>query len=440
MAVKISRIFHAGYVFECDGVQIAFDPIFENPFSRNCYSYPAVQFDYSAIKALRFDAVFISHHHDDHCSFDSLKLLNRETPIYMFCVHEEMFSWIRELGFKKVYPLVLDGSANVGPFEVISRPALDVDIDSIFQVKVEGLNILNVVDSWIDEDTFKALKSEKPWDLVMWPFQTMRELEVLEPSKAEPSDRKLPPEWLEQILSLNPRNLIPSSCQFRMEEWSWYNHAFFPISYTDFAEQIGEILAETRIINLHPTTRIELSKNGIKDASAIPWAHLAEDKNRDYEYKPDLPPPQTSEIAKHFPKLNADQSNTVTSFCKKDLIAKFAEVGPSADIFFNKSRHWLLSVYSDTGAETQYNYRIDDDQMTLLDTKPAIIDWHTEVIAAKLYSALTTGESLTSLYLRVEKTADVEVIEDPLMRCLFNGEFGSYQKAQLERIKKEESL
>jgi putative membrane protein len=74
MTLKISRILHAGYVFECAGRRIVFDPIFENPFSRNCHAFPAVRFDLEQIRALPVDAVFISHFHDDHCSFESLDL------------------------------------------------------------------------------------------------------------------------------------------------------------------------------------------------------------------------------------------------------------------------------------------------------------------------------------------------------------------------------
>ena len=79
--LKISRILHAGYLFECSDVSIAFDPIFENPFSKNCYAYPNVQFNHEKIRNLRLDAVFISHYHDDHCSLESLVLLSKETPI-----------------------------------------------------------------------------------------------------------------------------------------------------------------------------------------------------------------------------------------------------------------------------------------------------------------------------------------------------------------------
>ncbi len=102
--LTISRILHAGYVFECGGTSIAFDPIVENPFSRNCYPFPDVRFDHAKIRALRFDAVFISHFHDDHCSLDSLDYLDRDTPIYLYCIFDELFDMIRALGFTTVTP------------------------------------------------------------------------------------------------------------------------------------------------------------------------------------------------------------------------------------------------------------------------------------------------------------------------------------------------
>ncbi|WP_413576165.1 MBL fold metallo-hydrolase [Bdellovibrio sp. HCB290] len=440
MAVKVSRIFHAGYVMECAGTRIAFDPLFESPFSRNCYAYPAVEFDHAAIRNLRLDAVFVSHYHDDHCSFDSLKLLDRTTPIYMFCIHDEMFSWIKELGFSQVYALKLNSSVRIGSFEVISHPALDIDVDSVFEVQVEGLKILNVVDSWLDTETYESLAAQRPWDLVMWPFQTMRELEVLEPTEAQPSDRKLPSEWVEQLQGLRPRTLIPSSCQFRMEDWSWYNHAFFPISYKDFTSQILKALPETKIVNLRPTTSILLTKSGVSEAESLPWVKLVGDPQADYQYQADLVPPTTAQIASHFPKLDSEGKKEVVRYCTHGLIEKFKEVGPSGDLYFNKPRTWQLLVFDQDGTSNEFIYEVNEDCLSPLTKADSAPEWSTEVIAAKLYSALTTGESLTSLYLRVNKTVDVEVIEDPLIRCLFNGEFGSYQKAQLARIKNEEAL
>ncbi|STR27966.1 Uncharacterised protein [Janthinobacterium lividum] len=115
MPLKISRILHAGYVFECEGTAIAFDPIVENPFSRNCHAFPPVRFDLDAVRRLRWDAVFISHFHDDHCSLDSLDALDRATPIYLYCVFDELFAMLRALGFTQVRRLHVDVPVQVGP-------------------------------------------------------------------------------------------------------------------------------------------------------------------------------------------------------------------------------------------------------------------------------------------------------------------------------------
>lgn len=159
MPLKVSRILHAGYVFEHRGVLIAFDPIFENPFSENCHAFPAVSFDKEQISQLRLAAVFISHYHDDHFSIESLNLLDRRTPIYAYCVFDEMFTLIRELGFTEVYALTLNQPVVVGDISITPRRALDADVDSIFEISADGVNVLNVVDSWIDAETIDLLKT-----------------------------------------------------------------------------------------------------------------------------------------------------------------------------------------------------------------------------------------------------------------------------------------
>ena len=154
--MTISRILHARYLFQSNETQIIFDPIFENPFSRNCYSFPEIEFNYDEIQKLNLDAIFISHFHDDHCSFESLNLLDRNIPIYIFCIFPEMIDWLNQLGFHRVYPLKLNKSVYINDFEIITRRALDESVDSIFQIKGDGLNILNVVDSWIDYETLEV--------------------------------------------------------------------------------------------------------------------------------------------------------------------------------------------------------------------------------------------------------------------------------------------
>lgn len=443
MAIQISRILHAGYFLKCAGTQIAFDPIFETPFSRNCYPFPKVEFDLGQIQKLKLSAVFISHFHDDHCSFDSLKHLNRETPIYIFCVFEEMIAWIKQLGFKKVHSLKLNEPVKIGEFEIIPRRALDEDVDSLFQIKAQGLNILNVVDSWIDYETLDLLTKESPWDLIMWPFQTMRELEVIAPSRFPASAPEIPHEWLEQLNLLKPDFLIPSSCQFIHEPWSWYNNAFFPVTYQQFENEIGKVLPETKVIRLNPSTSFILKKASLIPAPSLPWVQPVGPQDVDYNYIQDLVPPTTGEVAKHFPQLSAEQEAKVIEYCQKGIIEKFNTLEVSEDAYFESPRGWRLDVYNAAGVATTFHYLINKGAIVPASPDTIELGWITEVPAFKLYAAMEAGESLTSMYVRINdfkftskvesEIAEVDIGQDPLVRCLFTGEFGSYQKEQLKR-------
>lgn len=441
-AIVISRILHAGYLFECEGTRIAFDTIFENPFSRNCHAFPQMRFDTEAIRRQRFDAVFISHFHDDHCSLDSLDLLDRATPIYLYCIFDELFDMIRQLGFRHVQPLRLNETVDIGPFRVTPREAMDADVDSMFQVRAAGLNVLNVVDSWIDDTTLGQLVDEGPWDMVLWPFQTMRELEVLAPSRHAAAPPALPEEWIVQLQALQPRYVVPSSCQFLQEPWSWYNRAFFPISYARFGREVGAALPQAQVVRLDPGVSVRLDATSLQPAPPLSWVIPVGEQDVDYAYEGNASAPPTSEIARHFAPLSAAQRERVLDYCRNELADMYGEVEASSE-YFDQPRVWQLSVFDSDGGATHWRYRLEDGQATLDDAAEPL-GWTTEIPATKLYGALEQGESMTTMYMRINDTVfdqdterdllDADVVDDPLIRCLFSASFGAYQAAQLKRL------
>lgn len=447
MRLTISRILHAGYLFECANTKIAFDPLFESPFSRNCYSFPPVTFDLEKVKKLKLDAVFISHFHDDHCSMESLNLIDRGTPIYIFCVFPEMLELIRQLGFTDVHALVLNHTVVVNTFRVTAKRALDADVDSIFYIQAAGLNILNVVDSWIDDEVMQDLLKIKKWDLILWPFQTMREIEVIAPRQATAASPLLPPEWLQQLGALNPKYLVPSSCQFQFESWSWYNRAFFPISYAQFTLQVRAALPAIEVCRLDPGISVQLDQQGLSGAASLDFIqHLSPPTlgYLDYEYSPPLTLPPTAEVAKHFTPLDESQKSRILNYCKTELPERIRNLNESDDPYFKKTRTWRLRIYDHRGEVQNFFYKICGNQIESLTKVPNELHWTTEVPAAKLWAALELGESLTSMYLRVNDydfsdatkidLRDIDIIDDPLIRSLFNGAFASYQIAQLKKI------
>jgi L-ascorbate metabolism protein UlaG (beta-lactamase superfamily) len=440
--LTISRILHAGYVFECEGATIAFDTIFENPFSRNCHAFPDVHFDVAAIRRQHFDAVFISHFHDDHCSLDSLDLLDRATPLYIYCIFDALFDMVRQLGFTHVHPLRLNVPVTAGPFTVTPREAMDVDVDSMFQVQAAGQNVLNVVDSWIDDDTLAQLVELGPWDMVLWPFQTMREIEVLTPSRAVAAPPALPAEWIAQLQALQPRYVVPSSCQFVQEPWSWYNRAFFPITYAQFTREVGAALPATSIVRLDPGTSVRLGGGALQPAPSLAWLAPVGPQDVDYVYEGNAAAPSTASIARHFAALSDAQMALVVHYCRAGLLAKYAGV-EAASSYFDGPRYWRLSVFDNLGHASVFDYLLDGDVATLVENVGPL-GWTTEIPAARLYGALEQGESLTTMYMRINDARfdadterdllDVDVIDDPLIRCLFSDTFGAYQTAQLRRL------
>jgi hypothetical protein len=444
MTLTISRILHAGYVFACGATRIAFDPVFENPFSRNCHAFPPVRFDLEQIREQRFDAVFISHFHDDHCSFESLDLIARETPLYLYCLFDEMFDLLRELGFVDVRRVQLDQPMVVGEITVTAREALDADVDSMFQIEAAGMKVLNVVDSWIAPVALTGLAADAPWDMVLWPFQTMREVEVLSPSRAEAAPSQLPQEWLDQLRVLRPRYVVPSSCQFVQEEWSWYNHAFFPVTYRQFQREVEAALPGVNVVRLDPSVSVTLDAQALAPAAPLAWVIPLGEPGLEYDYRPDFVPPSSASIAAHFPALSDAAAAQVEAYCREGLLVRYRSMELPEGSYFEAPRVWRLTVFDHAGAGTCYHYRVHGDTIALLAQGAYVLSWTTEISAAKLYAAMTEGESLTSMYMRINderfdaqtevQLEEAELVDDPLIRCLFDDAFGAYQEAQLRRL------
>lgn len=442
--MNIYRILHAGYIFESGDIRIAMDPIFENPFSGNCFAFPDINFDVSVVSKQKFDAVFISHFHEDHCSLVSLALLDRATPIYTYCLHPELFEWIRELGFTKVYSLAMNVPVAVGNFVVTPRRALDADIDSLLQVQVEGLNVLNVVDSWIDEQTLAQLAEAAPWDLVLWPFQTMREIEVLDPRRSEPATGEVPHEWPAQWRALNPRFLVPSACQFAHEPWSWYGQKFFPISYLGFAKQVQAVIPQTQVVRLNPGCGFSLTTQGLSPLERLAWVQPVGPQEVDYQYDPNAETPSTMQVAQHFPELTLEEWSQVQNYLQNQLPAKLESLPAPEAEYFEKPRTWQLRVYGPNEKSVLQNYRIEGQNVAIL-AEASSFDWLTEIPAWTLVRILRDGQSLSSSYIRVndhtfstaqeKQIAETEVLEDPLVRALFTVPFGAYLKSQLRELR-----
>jgi hypothetical protein len=271
----------------------------------------------------------------------------------------------------------------------------------------------------------------------------MRELEVIAPSRAAPAPGTLPPEWLEQLRVLRPRGVVPSSCQFEMEPWSWYNHAFFPITYEQFARDVGAALDGVQIVRLDPSRSVQLDSATLVEAPSLAWVVPIGEHDVDYDYRPDLPPPTTAEIARHFDTLTEAQRERVLHFCRSELLERYEALDTPESPYFRKARRWRLTLY-DGDDSIPFEYIVHRGRIHRDHEPRGTLAWTTELPMARLLGALESGEQLTSLYIRIndgvfepeieEALAAVDAVADPLVRTLFDGVFGAYQNAQLQRL------
>jgi hypothetical protein len=142
--------------------------------------------------------------------------------------------------------------------------------------------------------------------------------------------------------------------------------------------------------------------------------------------------------------LNEAEAALVLDFCRHGLLESYRDMELFEDSYFQQPRLWRLSLYRHDGEATVLHYRLDGDLIDLVPGTDEAPSWTTDVPLAKCHAALVLGESLTSMYMRIndadfdaatlEQLKQADITDDPLICCLFNDAIGAYQAAQLKRL------
>ena len=450
MNIKVSRVLHAGYIFETPVGKVLMDPIFEDPFSYNCEPFPKIRFDLEQIKKQKWEAVLISHIHDDHFSLVSLDLIDRNTAIYLHCEDLEAVDFLNKMGFQNVHLIKPFQKLNLAGLEIQTWPALN-EVDIVIQLTYQNIQILNVVDSWLHPETLADL-IKIHWNLILWPFQLMREIEILTPHRFLGQTDEYPVEPQNQLSQFQTQAVVPSSCQFIFKEFgvekNWQNQFYFGFSYQKFSNLMQQLNPAAAIYRLDPGQSVLVNSQDIKKADSISWIRPMDNKTVDYEFNPDIIIPQMNGYIGHLLSVEIDQ---IKNFCENGLIQYFDENGLELFHYFPKGFIWNLQVVGDWQQSYYFQFVADRKnqhgfQVQLVrpvtDSK---VQWLTEISAYKLHSALNRSESLSSLEIRIndrnwlwsegDEFSDLnspDVVEDPLLGILYSSGELSYQRAQLK--------
>ena len=116
--LRVTYIGHATLLIEVGGKVILTDPNFDETLGKFLPRVSAPGIDLERLPHL--DAMLLTHAHADHLSFDSLRRLPREIPLYAPPV---IAKWLQKQGYRHTVPLAPDEETTMGDLTIHAASA-----------------------------------------------------------------------------------------------------------------------------------------------------------------------------------------------------------------------------------------------------------------------------------------------------------------------------
>jgi hypothetical protein len=241
--MRVARIGHASLIVEAGDVSCLMDPVLVDSFECGANSFfPAVKFDHQKLARRRFNVVCVSHEHMDHFSVASLHRLDRRTPI-LYPRGAKLVEFAAEsLGFRDKRPLGPGETLVFGPLSITATPSAVSFPEMGLLFRCDGVSFWNAVDSTLDERAKILVRklAGRP-DLMFAFYQPLIETPMSQDALGGefPYDRY--GELIRDVADVNPRCVTPGSCGVRYSHNEWQNQRGFPMTETQFLEDISNI-------------------------------------------------------------------------------------------------------------------------------------------------------------------------------------------------------
>jgi UDP-MurNAc hydroxylase len=177
--MKITNIGGATAIIEHQGKRMLFDPWLDDGiFYGSWYHYPPCRVQISELG--RFDYVYISHIHEDHCSAGTIKHLNKDAEIILLDRKPNYVAKFLErnkFGFQKIHLIKEKTPHEIAPGLVVDMLRADPEhdynylIDSALVLKWDGFTLYNANDCAPYPGVFDYIRTKYgTLDLALLPY------------------------------------------------------------------------------------------------------------------------------------------------------------------------------------------------------------------------------------------------------------------------------
>lgn len=256
---------HAGLAIKFKNTHVICDPLLNDVTIDSGTGvvspvYPSRKF----LKETIFDAVIVSHAHNDHFHLPSLALLNRQSTIYFPEGDRQIPLLLGALGFTRFISCKPGAVYKVGQLEIIPIPSAVPFPEMGIIIKNKTVSVWNMVDARPRSKNLIALKNKfgTPTLLLAY-YQCFHEDKVLH---AGFNDR-FPFQTYEMLLKeagqLQPIFMCPSSADLFNKKVGWLNYHMQPVKKQQFIDDYMKLNLKSKGVLLSAGDSFRLTNKKI---------------------------------------------------------------------------------------------------------------------------------------------------------------------------------
>ena len=290
--MQTQLIGHATVLLKDKDFSMICDPWLKGDYVNNCtvWQYPPREFGIEKLN--KFKYIYISHDHEDHCNAETLKKINKKTPIFIlrFKENRNLIRRLKEMKFKNINEVDAWKKYKIDKFTYITIfPSDQGFVDSSALIEYKKNAIYHGNDCILKLSTIKKISKLAKIDIAFMPyagfsgFPSSYEFDKKTKKRlAEKKKREGLKSFYDAVKCLNPKKAVPAAGDLIIvgKGKAWIN-------YFDRASPVEAIRKaptsiKNKLIDMRPGDIFLRDKGIIKYKKNVKWKYDTKSQEKFY--------------------------------------------------------------------------------------------------------------------------------------------------------------